>query len=102
MADFSIKPGADHAARGFIFNLLIPAVLGAFVAILFFQFVPEMISQLWDKKGWEEAFRDGFKAVATPYQAFFDPNAKKHFGLLGWPILGGIIGVYLGRLYLKN
>lgn len=101
MGDATVKEGSEFKARGLLNNYLMPAVLGMFVTVFFFHFVPEMIGQLDEGHTFKIATRTAVREVFTPYGEMIAGKEPWTFKYLAWPIVGMIAGVFMHRLLTR-
>jgi len=102
MADYSVRGSADKDSRGFMWNYIIPFIVGGLITLFFFEFVPHMIALAHKDVPWGVAFPKGLEQTYMPFVHFFTAPEPPSPVIFAWPILGGVIGIYVNRLFFRG
>jgi uncharacterized membrane protein YeaQ/YmgE (transglycosylase-associated protein family) len=97
MSDSTLRDKEPVSLKGTVRNLVFPAILGACVTVFFFHFVPDMMDVLWDDVSFKHAFSQAWGRTYSGYRDLLNGRSE-NYGLLGWPILGAVIMLYIFRI----
>jgi hypothetical protein len=97
MVDSTAQGKEPLTAKSLWKHILWPMLLGALLAILFFHYVPNMMGLLWDDTGFKDAGDLAMQKTIEPFKALMTGESED-VGILGWPLLGAIIGYYVFKI----
>ena len=101
MKDYTVQKN-DFKQRGILKNIIIPMIIGAIITTFFFEFSPNMISLAHDDIPWGKAFPKALEMTLKPFELFFTSPEPPSPKIFAFPVGGGILGMYLNKLYFKN
>ncbi|MBI1275923.1 hypothetical protein GC177_08125 [bacterium] len=97
MSDSTLRDKEPVSLKSTFRNVVFPMLLGACITVFFFHFVPDMIAVLWKDVSFKDAFEKCWDKTYTGYRDLLNGRSD-HYGLLGWPILGAIIMLYINKI----